>query len=75
VENLVCPLFGGLPATGAIARTSKNAHNGGRTMIAGIFHALTLLAMVLVAARQAVHRTPMTALSAVLVAVALRMGE
>ena len=74
IANLVCPIFGGLPATGAIARTSANVNNGGRTPLAGIFHALTLLVIILVAARWASY-IPMAAMSAVLVVVALRMGE
>lgn len=74
VANLVCPFFGGLPATGAIARTSANVSSGGRTPLAGIVHALTLLAVVLIAARWAAF-IPMAAMSAVLVVVALRMGE
>jgi SulP family sulfate permease len=74
VANIVCPLFGGLPATGAIARTSANANNGGRTPIAGIVHSLTLLLVVLVFARHAVY-IPVAAMSAVLVMVAFRMGE
>ncbi|MBE2181082.1 MAG: STAS domain-containing protein [Chthoniobacterales bacterium] len=74
VANLVCPFFGGLPATGAIARTSANYNNGGRTPLAGVVHAATLLAIVLVAAKWAVF-IPMAAMSAVLVVVALRMGE
>lgn len=74
VANLVCPMFGGLPATGAIARTSANIHNGGRTPLAGIFHALTLLVIILLAARWASY-IPMAAMSAVLIVVALRMGE
>ncbi len=74
VANLVCPFFGGLPATGAIARTSANINNGGRTPIAGIVHALTLLGIVLVASRWAVY-IPMASMSAVLIVVAFKMGE
>lgn len=74
IANLVCPVFGGLPATGAIARTSANVHNGGKTPVAGITHAITLLLVVLLAARYAVH-IPMAAMAAVLAVVALRMGE
>lgn len=74
ITNLICPLFGGLPATGAIARTSANINNGGRTPIAGMVHALSLLAVVLVGARLAGY-IPMAAMAAVLVTVALRMGE
>ncbi len=74
IANIVCPFFGGLPATGAIARTSANINNGAKTPLAGVIHALTLLAVILLAARWAVY-IPMAAMSAVLVAVALRMGE
>ena len=74
VANLFCPLFGGLPATGAIARTSANINNGGKTPLAGIIHAVTLLAIILLAARWASY-IPMAAMSAVLIIVALRMGE
>lgn len=74
LANLVCPFFGGLPVTGAIARTSANVSNGGKTPLAGVIHALTLLAVILAASNWAVH-IPMAALSAILVAVALKMGE
>jgi SulP family sulfate permease len=74
IANIVCPFFGGLPATGAIARTSANVNNGGRTPVAGITHSLTLLLVVLVFARQAIY-IPVAAMSAVLVMVAFRMGE
>lgn len=74
VANLICPFFGGLPATGAIARTSANVSNGAQTPLSGIIHALTLLGIVLVAARWASY-IPMAAMSAVLIVVALRMGE
>ncbi len=74
IANLVCPFFGGLPATGAIARTSANISNGGKTPLAGIIHAMTLLGVVLLAARWAVY-IPMATMSAILVVVALRMGE
>ena len=50
IANIVAPFFGGIPATGAIARTATNIRTGGRTPIAGIVHALTLLVIVLVAA-------------------------
>src|SRR5205823_6436624 len=53
VANLVAPLFGGIPATGAIARTATNVKNGGRTPIAGMTHALTLLVITLGAGRLA----------------------
>lgn len=72
--NLVSPLFGGLPVTGAIARTSANVKAGGRTPVAGLVHALTLLLIVLCLAPYA-RFVPMGALAAVLIVVALRMGE
>jgi len=74
VSNLICPFFGGLPATGAIARTSANINNGARSPIAGIIHSLTLLLIVLVFAGWA-GNVPIAAMSAVLFMVALRMGE
>lgn len=74
IANIVCPLFGGLPATGAIARTSANISSGGQTPIAGMVHSLSLLAVILVGANLAGY-VPMSAMAAVLVAVALRMGE
>jgi SulP family sulfate permease len=74
IANIVCPFFGGLPATGAIARTSANVNNGGRSPVAGMVHALTLLGIIMLFARWAVY-VPMAAMSAVLVFVALRMGE
>ncbi len=74
IANIVCPFFGGIPATGAIARTATNVRSGGRTPVAGMIHALTLLAIVLVAAPLAKY-IPLAALSAVLVVVALNMGD
>ena len=74
ISNLVCPFFGGLPATGAIARTSANVNSGARSPAAGIVHSLTLLVIVLTVARWA-GNVPMSAMSAVLFMVALRMGE
>jgi SulP family sulfate permease len=74
IANIVCPLFGGIPATGAIARTATNVRSGGRTPVAGLIHALTLLVIVLVAAPMARY-IPLTALSAVLFSVAFKMGE
>jgi SulP family sulfate permease len=74
LANIVCPLFCGLPATGAIARTSANIRTGGRTPVAGIVHALTLLAIVLAFSHYA-QFVPMAAIAAVLVMVAARMGE
>jgi len=74
IANIVCPLFGGIAATGAIARTATNVKNGGRSPIAGIIHALTLLVILLVAAPLAKF-IPLATLSAVLVVVAYNMGE
>ena len=74
IANILCPFFGGLPATGAIARTSANVNNGGRSPVSGIVHALTLLGIILLFAKWAAY-VPMAAMSAVLVFVALRMGE
>jgi SulP family sulfate permease len=74
LANLFTPLFGGIAATGAIARTAINVKNGGRTPMAGIIHAATLLVIILVAAPLAKF-IPLATLSAVLVAVAYNMGE
>ncbi len=74
LANLAAPLFGGFCATGAIARTSTNVRMGGRTPVAGIVHALTLLAVVLMAA-PAARYIPLTVLSAILIVVAWKMGE
>ncbi|MCX6906094.1 MAG: sulfate permease [Verrucomicrobia bacterium] len=74
LANIVCPLFGGIAATGAIARTATNVKSGARTPVAGIVHALTLLVIILVAAPLA-RFVPLAALSAVLLNVALHMGE
>lgn len=74
VANLVSPLFGGLPATGAIARTATNVRSGAKTPVAGMIHALTLLAIVLFAARY-VTNVPLAALAAILMIVAYNMGE
>lgn len=74
VANVAAPLFGGLPATGAIARTATNVKSGGRTPVAGIVHALTLLLVTLFFARWAA-RIPLAALAGILVVVAYRMSE
>lgn len=74
IANIVVGLFGGMPTTGVIARTATNVRSGARTPVAGIVHALTLLVVLLVAAPLA-KDIPMAALSAVLVVVAIRMGE
>ena len=74
IANIVSPLFGGIAATGAIARTATNVKCGARTPIAGIVHAVTLLLIILAAAPLAKF-IPLATLSAVLVNVALNMGE
>ena len=74
IANIVAPFFGGIPATGAIARTATNIRTGGRTPVAGIVHAITLLVVVLVAAPLAQY-VPLAALSAVLIIVAVNMGD
>ncbi|MDB6167033.1 MAG: dauA [Lacunisphaera sp.] len=74
LANIACPVFCGLPVTGAIARTSANIKAGGRTPVAGMVHALTLLLIVLFFAPYA-RFVPMGAIAAVLVVVAFRMGE
>ena len=74
LANIVSPLFGGIAATGAIARTATNVKNGGRSPIAGIVHAITLLLVILVAAPLAKF-IPLATLSAVLIVVAYNMGE
>lgn len=74
VANLLVPMFGGIPATGAIARTATNIRSGAASPVAGIVHGLTLLAIVLVAAPLARY-IPLPTLSAILMIVAYRMGE
>jgi len=74
IANLASPLFGGIPVTGAIARTATNVKNGGRTPIAGIVHALTLLAIVLAFGNLA-ERIPICALAGILLVVAYNMSE
>ena len=74
VANVLCPLFGGIPATGAIARTATNFRSGARSPLAGIIHALTLLAILLVAAPLASY-IPLPTLAGVLLMVAYHMGE
>ncbi|HEX3570701.1 MAG TPA: SulP family inorganic anion transporter [Acidobacteriaceae bacterium] len=74
VANIVSPLFGGIPATGAIARTATNIRSGALTPIAGIVHALTLLSILIVAAPLA-RFVPLATLAAVLFVVAYNMGE
>lgn len=72
--NIASPLFGGIPATGAIARTATNIKNGGRTPIAGIVHSLTLLIITVFAGRWA-GLIPMATLAAILVVVCYHMSE
>lgn len=74
LANIASPVFGGIPATGAIARTATNIRSGARSPISGIIHALTLLVILLVAAPLASY-IPLTTLAAVLFVVAYRMGE
>ena len=74
IANIAAPLVGGLPATGAIARTATNIRSGGRTPVAGMIHALTLLFVLLFAAPLAKH-IPLCVLSAILIIVAYNMGE
>ncbi len=74
IANLVTPFFGGMPATGTIARTVTNVKNGGNSPVAGMVHAFTLLLVMLVAAPLA-GDVPLAALSAILMFVAWNMGE
>jgi SulP family sulfate permease len=74
VANLASPFFGGIPATGAIARTATNIRSGARTPVSGMIHALTLLTILLAAAPLA-RFVPLATLSAVLFVVAWNMGE
>jgi SulP family sulfate permease len=74
VANIASPLFGGIPATGAIARTATNIRSGAQTPVAGMVHALALLAILLVAAPLA-RFVPLATLAAVLFVVAYNMGE
>jgi SulP family sulfate permease len=74
MANVLSPLFGGLPATGAIARTATNVRSGARTPLAGIIHAVTLLFIVVFAAPLARH-IPLAMLAGILLIVAWDMGE
>ncbi|HNY29276.1 MAG TPA: sulfate permease [Fibrobacteria bacterium] len=74
VANIASPLFGGIPATGAIARTATNIKNGARTPVAGMVHALVLLVILLVAGKWA-SLIPMGTLGAILLVVAYNMSE
>lgn len=73
IANIASPMFGGIPATGAIARTATNIKNGGKTPVAGIIHAIVLLLIMMLLGQLAVY-IPMAALSAVLVSVAWNMA-
>nr|WP_319267443.1 SulP family inorganic anion transporter [uncultured Draconibacterium sp.] len=74
IANVVTPFFGGIPATGAIARTATNIKNGGRTPIAGITHAITLLLIMLFLGKWA-KLIPMSCLAGILIIVAYNMSE
>jgi sulfate permease, SulP family len=74
VANIVSPLFGGLPATGAIARTATNIRAGAQSPVAGMIHALTLLCILLFAA-PLVSFVPMSVLAGILMVVSYNMGE
>jgi SulP family sulfate permease len=74
VANIFSPIFGGLPATGAIARTATNIRSGGRTPVAGIIHSVTLVAVLLFAAPMA-RFIPMSVLAAILFVVSYNMGH
>jgi len=74
VANIASPIFGGIPVTGAIARTATNVKNGGRTPVAGLMHAVTLLLITLFFGKWA-GLIPMAALAAILVVVSYNMSE
>jgi SulP family sulfate permease len=74
VANVVAPLFGGIPATGAIARTATNVKSGGRTPLAGLVHAVTVLLILMVGGHWA-GMIPMAALAGILLVVAYGMSE
>ncbi len=74
VANVITPIFGGIPATGAIARTMTNINNGGRTPVAGIIHAVVLLLVMLFLGNLTKH-IPMACLAGVLVIVSYNMSE
>ena len=74
VANVISPMFGGLPATGAIARTATNIRSGGKTPVAGMIHSLTILAVLLFAA-PLVKFVPLAVLAAILFVVSWNMGE
>jgi SulP family sulfate permease len=72
--NIACPYFGGIPATGAIARTATNIKNGGKTPFAGIIHCLTLL-LILVCFGPLASAIPLCTLAVILISVAVKMSE
>lgn len=74
IANIGCAFFGGMPATGVVARTATNVRSGAKTPVAGIIHSLTLLLVLMLAAPLAGY-IPLAVLSAVLIVVAIRMGE
>lgn len=74
IANIVTPFFGGIPATGAIARTATNVKNGGRTPVAGMLHAVTLLLIMLFFGKW-VKLIPMASLAGILIVVAYNMSE
>ena len=74
IANVITPIFGGIPATGAIARTMTNINNGGRTPVAGIIHAIVLLLILLFLGNLTRH-IPMSCLAGVLVIVSYNMSE
>ena len=74
IANIVTPLFGGIPATGALARTMANINNGGKTPVAGLVHAVVLVAIYLFLMPYAVY-VPLSCLAAILVVVAYNMSE
>jgi len=74
IANIASPIFGGIPATGAIARTATNVRTGGRTPLAGMVHAVTLV-LILVFAGQWAAKVPLAALAAILVVVSYHMSE
>ena len=74
VANMIVPLFGGIPATGAVARTLTNTRNGGKTPVAGIVHSLFLLAVILSFGNW-IPKIPLACLSAILMVVCYNMAE
>ncbi|MDD3687448.1 MAG: SulP family inorganic anion transporter, partial [Bacteroidales bacterium] len=74
IANIVTPIFGGIPATGAIARTATNIKNGGRTPVAGMIHAVTLLLILLFFGKYA-KLIPMSCLAGILILVSYNMSE